>query len=495
MNPSHRALTPGPATLIALGIAVPIALSPVKTHDLFFHLAGAKWFLAHGFPKADPFSFTASSGWVPHEYGFGVIALLISRMLGGAGIELFIAVLVAAMVSVLWAVLRHVTAKRGLVVFVLFVLGLYVHNFTWPQERPYHVSHLLFALTLLLCAKWLRPGSAKVLLWLPPLVALWSNMHGSWLLGPALLGAVAAGDAVDRRALSRRQLFAVAACVAAFLAAAISPLGLSTYLYPLHHSTLASTQLIEEWQPLRLSYDWAKAFVVLGVVVLLLVLFASRRRFAWIIPAFVLAAAALLVQRHAPFAALALIVCGAAHMSAFRPPSAGRLRPRGRSALAAAARVDRGFARWSFGSNGAAWMALLFAAFAVHALFRPVSVRDAVAPGYYPMKSIDTLATLPAGRVLNFNSLGGPISWFAGPDYKVFIDTRNDPFPEEIHRQYEQLWRLDPGWQDTLVRIDPDYVLWRSGDPWGALARALPATRRYELVVEEPEGSLWRRQR
>ena len=94
---SPRALLiPGPAALLALYLGVRLGLSPLKHYDLFFHLAGGRYVLEHGFNRVDPFSLTGTAGWVPHEWGFGVFCVLLVKVLGAAGPALLTGALVAA---------------------------------------------------------------------------------------------------------------------------------------------------------------------------------------------------------------------------------------------------------------------------------------------------------------------------------------------------------------------------------------------------------------
>src|SRR5258706_2716546 len=142
----RRHFLPGPAALLAAAVGLPIAFSGLKSFDLFFHLAGARWILAHGFPHADPFSVTAVGRPVPQEWGFGVLAELALRAFGAAGPELVIAALVCACALLVYRAINGTGATSLLL--LVFVLGAI--SFTFNQERPYHAGHALFALGLVL---------------------------------------------------------------------------------------------------------------------------------------------------------------------------------------------------------------------------------------------------------------------------------------------------------------------------------------------------------
>ncbi len=466
--------------MLALLVTVPIALSPLKNYDLFFHLAGARWILAHGFSFQDPFSVTGTAGWVPHEWGFGILAELSLRVLGAAGPELLTATLIACFVLLAWRAIRSASASPGLVELAVLVLALVAQKFTWYQERPYHLGHVLFALTVLLTQAW-RRGDNRAPWLLVPLCALWANLHGSWLLGPVLLGATAmgalidGGDAVHRR----RCVLAMGAAGFSYLAAALSPSGPSIYLYPILHSALASTQTLEEWQPIAF-VGWARYYLALVLLAAFVCGGARPRSWALILPMLGLTMAALGAQRHAPFSALLLAVFIAEHHHRLVPsalPSAVR---------AAWSRLDGWSASWIHKAGGAAWPFVVLGALALSAALHPASVREHIYPGRFPLVCFDALKELPPGKVLNHFIMGGALSYFAGPEYKVFIDSRNDPFPEPIHDDYDKFVYGMPGWREALAHYSPEYVLWNLEGVGGVLPDMLQREGGWEKVVESP---------
>jgi hypothetical protein len=487
---SRRALLllPGPAALLALCFGVQLGLSPLKHYDLFFHLAGGRYVLEHGFNQVDPFSVTGTAGWVPHEWGFGVLSVLLVKVLGAAGPALLTGALVAANVLLLWAALGRAVARRGLVALGVLALVLGVQSSTWSQERPFHVGHLLFTLAVLGTQAW-RSGKDKVLWWAPVLGAAWANLHGSWLLGPALLGATAVGHALDAPEQRPRAFRALGASVAMFLASALSPSGPSIWLYPLHHSALKSTQNINEWVPLDLAVGWSWAYLALVGAALFFVGQASERRAAILLPALGLGLAALKVQRHAPFAAVLVALALMEHLAPMRGLLWPELVRRPVRAL------DETLARWSASTGGSLWPALALLVLAGVAWRYPVPVEQGVLRSRFPLSCFQALRQLPPGKVLNRFTIGGAISYFAGADYKVFIDSRNDPFPQPIHDDYTHLLWSEPGWEEALARYDPDYLLWDEENPGNILLDQLRQRGGWREVTRDSGYVLWVRTR
>ncbi|WP_223756358.1 hypothetical protein [Myxococcus sp. RHSTA-1-4] len=484
-------LLPGPAALLALVLAARLGMSPLKHFDLFFHLAGGRFVLEHGFTRVDPFSVTGTAGWVPHEWGFGVLCVLLIRWLGAGGPALLVAALVSANVLLLWKALgRAASGHRGLLALAVLGTVLLVQAPTWPQERPFHVGHLLFTVAVLCVQSW-RAGNNRILWVFPFLGAAWANLHGSWPLGPALLGAIAVGSVLDAPGPEsrRRAVRAVAFSVAAFLAAGLGPDGPAIYLYPLHHSVLESTQGINEWRPLDLNLSWSWAYLALAGATLFAVGGAPSRKVAILLPAAVLGIAAIKVQRHAPFAAVLLALALLEHATRSPVAEAG---PAWRRTVK---RLDGALAHWSARARGTPWPALVLAALATTHVMNPTPVEQGVKRAHIPLGALDALRGLPPGRVLNPFVIGGLVSFFAGPDYKVFIDSRNDPFPLAIHQDYDKLVWGEPGWEEALAKYDPDYLLWKVENPGNILLDNLRARGGWREQARDGDYVLWVRER
>ena len=114
--------------------------------------------------------------------------------------------------------------------------------------RPQLIGMALFAVLLLLVTdRRAHPGR----LWAVPLIVLvWANVHGSFFLGPLVVGLAWLEDVHDR--VPRRHLTLVVALVSA-VAACVTPFGPSVWGYALGLSTNGFIAgRITEWQPTAL---------------------------------------------------------------------------------------------------------------------------------------------------------------------------------------------------------------------------------------------------
>src|SRR5258708_5156261 len=146
-------------------------------------------------PTTDPFSFTrAGRAWFAWEWLADLAFGVAHRAAGLPGVALLgaftIALAVAGSAALALRLGANFFAAAASAVLLLGVSSLH-----W-LARPHLFSWLLglafVAIAELHIAELQRPG--KRMLWLLPLLGvLWANVHGSFLLGPAILAAYALG--------------------------------------------------------------------------------------------------------------------------------------------------------------------------------------------------------------------------------------------------------------------------------------------------------------
>ncbi|MHB8417187.1 MAG: hypothetical protein ACYDCL_03865 [Myxococcales bacterium] len=486
-----KPLVPDLGALGASVVAVLVALSPPKSFDLFFHLASGRDILAHGFPLRDPFSFTADRTHSLHEWLFGVIAEQSVRLLGAAGPEVLVALLVAATALWLWRALGA-AGRRGLLAAVLFLLAMEALEPTWRQERPWHFGQPLFLGALLLLQRW-RAGSPRSAWLFVPLTALWANLHASCLLGPVLLGLTAVGRLLDGlaapaiAATRRDAALGLGLAAGSYLAMGLSAPGAALYLYPLQHAAGAPTARIMEWTALSFDLPFARAYFLLLALVLWLAGRSRNASLALLLPVAALVWSSVLIIRMVPFAALAVAAAGAELGGGVSLPELPAVLRR------ALEQIDRGLRAWSSRASGAALPFLGVVAVAAVAARHPADLLERLPRADYPVAALRALATLPPGRVFDRLRWGGAIAYFDGPEHPVFIDARNDLFPPGVQDAYWRIKHLEPGWRGDLASARPDYIVWGPVDGGTPLLEALETSADWQKVAADAAGSLWRR--
>ena len=176
-----------------LSLAAAIALLPHLARsfadpDLWWHVKTGELILQRGsIPDRDPFSFTAAGArWVNHEWLSEVILAGTFRLGGDRGlVALRLALLGAGCGLLVWLLWRRL--PEPLPVLVLLLAALSELAGFWSL-RPADATSIL-SLAFLACVEADRGGRHAALLALPPLMALWVNLHGGFLVGLVIAGA------------------------------------------------------------------------------------------------------------------------------------------------------------------------------------------------------------------------------------------------------------------------------------------------------------------
>lgn len=275
-------------------------------------------------------------------------------------------------------------------------------------------------------------------------MALWANMHASFILGLALIGPFALESALDPRGetpwrgLRDWALFGVAALAAALC----TPQGPGTLIYPFSVMRMTSLSHIAEWDPADFSHVQpleAAIAALLYVVAVYGVRLAPLR-------ALVLLGLLHLALQHVRQETVLAIVGG---LLLARPLARGAARPEAR--------------------EGAPGLAGLLAAslVALRLAFPAAIIEGATKPAA-------ALASVPepwrSRNVLNDYGMGGYLI-FNG--VRPFIDGRNDMYGDAFTEAYAALQGADDATlAQTLARYD---IAWTLLDPKsrlnGALAR------------------------
>jgi hypothetical protein len=182
-----------------------VAAGPIFTDDLWFHMGAGRAYTRDGpWPERDPLLHTAhADAPVQHEWLFGVAVHGAERLLGLQGLRIVHALVVLAILALVFATLRR---ECGSSAWAAALTAVFL-ALAWKrlfQFRPDLVSIPATVLTY----RWLlqdgRPPSWRRVLAFVVLLALWANFHSLFAIGPALLVAALLG--LGLRALLRRLL-------------------------------------------------------------------------------------------------------------------------------------------------------------------------------------------------------------------------------------------------------------------------------------------------
>ncbi|MDI6798371.1 MAG: hypothetical protein QMD09_15590, partial [Desulfatibacillaceae bacterium] len=251
--------------------------------------------------KTDPYSFVAFGlPWINHEWLTELAFYGLWAVFSSSGLLVF-KLLVGFAVAFL--VMRTSGRERFVPLIragsVLLCLAAASRAF---MVRPQLFSVLLFALFWFVLHGYLIKKENRLYL-LPLLMALWVNFHGGFLMGLAVMGAVAAGESLEAlwspssRSRAIRLWFWFLLCWGATL---INPYGWGLHEW-LSHS-LSSPRQISEWMPISLSILDHWEIKLITALVLLAVMYKGKQNRPWEIAVMLLLLyAAWKHQRHSPF--------------------------------------------------------------------------------------------------------------------------------------------------------------------------------------------------
>jgi len=218
--------------------------------DTLWHVTVGQWILDHrAVPETDVYSFTMrGQPWISMYWVAQVLYAKAYSIFGWSGPVVLAAAASAATFALLAKFLSRHLSEGTTMVFVAAALVL-----TLPHllARP-HVLALPVMVAWVggLIAAADRRGAPSF--WLLPLIALWANLHGGFVLGlmlvaPIALDAVVSADAASRKSLALRwAVFGLAALVTA----CCTPYGWNSMLASKKILTLGSVlSLVTEWRP------------------------------------------------------------------------------------------------------------------------------------------------------------------------------------------------------------------------------------------------------
>lgn len=467
------------ALLFALATRIPVDT------DVWWHLRSGQYMLSNGIIHADPFSFTKlGSPWINHSWGAQVVLYAVWQVAGNFGLAIYVSVLAT---GGMWFVYRMSSGNVYVKAFAL-VIGASTAAVFW-SPRPQMLSFFLSALVLYLLHLQKREKVDR--LWLiPPVMAVWGNLHAGFSIGFIFLAGSIAGEVLGHIFNPKgeyvvswagiRKLVLVMLVSAAALV--INPYGLQMLAVPFQTISIGALQnFIQEWNSPNFHerQTWPFIFLLLG---LMGVLGASKKRLDW--TDFVLTAGTafmgLLAGRNiAVFAVVATPV-----LTHYLDDL---LRERGwvvNPVKRATPRMVR--------LNAILVGVILLAALGKVLLVLDRKSLDEAQREYLPVAVAEHLksANLP-GNMFNSYNWGGYFI-FTLPDKPVFVDGRTDLYGDQfLSKDYLETAGAAPGWEATLDKYRIDTVVMEAGS---GLARSLSSAAGWRLEYEDKQAVVYVRQ-
>jgi hypothetical protein len=513
------------AALLGLLAYTTLSVRLLGDAGIGWHIRTGQIILAtHAIPRVDPFSATMSGRvWFAWEWLYDALVGWLDRAAGLNGVVLFTALVIAAVFAWTFRLLlrRGTNILLALLLVLLAASAAMIHFLARP-----HVVSWLFTVAWFWILDSSETGCASDsksfatsesnrrrgwMLWLlPPLMLVWVNVHGGFVVGFALLAIYwcsaawqwlrPSGDRFDDilRKIRAGQLLRVLTLtgILSGLATLVNPYGFQLHVHIYRYLTNRFLiDHINEFQSPNFHYVAQKCFA--GLLLLTLVALAAKKREAGrvrVSQALIILFAVysgLYASRNIPVSSLLLILVIAPWLSeAMDRFSFRRMGERGFSSPQSLQRMEA----VEFSLRGHLWpiaMVLLTCWIAAHGgKLGAKPLMDAYFDATrFPAAAVDYLAKEDVqGPLVSPDDWGGYLIYRLYPRVRMVIDDRHDFYGEQFLKSYLKMVNAEPGWQDFLQQSRAHCVVVLKDS---ALANLLEETAGWKAIYSDEVATVF----
>ena len=472
--------------------------TPLPPLDFWWHLkAGEVIWTTGSIPRVDTFSFTASGQRFVFQNWLSQVIYYLTYVAGGFPMLVLlhaatVALSFGVVLSLSWEITENPRAAA------LCTLAGEVLAIRFTNARPQVFSMLFFAIFYLLLERYRRcRGPAPWVL--VPLMAVWANMHGAFVLGMGLVvlftgtellkALFAAQGAISHRRIAHLSLI----FLLLILASLLNPEGWRVYSYVWDVQTdPASQKLVTEWQSPRLRDPGDVTFFAAIFLGFLAFMYSTKRDLTNLLLFSAFAALGLASLRGIIWFGLILPPVLAAQLKELD------LLP-----------VRRALARWLPLRKSEPAMSprpvlnlVLVALLAGITVFlspwvRPglpfPRLRSELVDSRIPRAAIEFIAREEIeGRIFHPQEVGDYLIWRLYPQQRSFVDGRVHLYSEELCRDYLHILN-GCGWEALLAKYEVQWVLLLQDEGNRLLRRSLEETAGWELAYRDDQAVLYRK--
>lgn len=429
--------------------------------DVSWHIAAGRWILAHErVPTIDPFSFTMTGQpWVAFEWLSQIIYAAAFNFAGYAGLAAVVTVAAMALHFIVFTFLRRRVGPVSMLVAIVS-MDLILVNFL--LARPHVLVWPIVAAWTAILLDSRDKGQAPPLA-LSLLMSLWANLHGSFILGFVIAGAIALDALIaakwNGRAITGWMIFGLATIIAALFNAN----GIAGLLHPFSVMGLENLKLIGEWQPSNPSHTPVFYAILIGILGALLYRGLSLK-LGELLLLLVLLTMVFLQLRHQTWLAIVAPLILAPRLAFYGREQAAPL---------FSSIVSR--RAWTWAASVGCGLIIAFR------LSQPLQPPENLANPRNLLAHIP--APLKIKPVFNEYSFGGPLI-LAG--IKPFIDGRSDMYGDSFMSNYVEIADGDYAQFETVVkRYD---ITWTMLPTKLRLTKALDASPAWKRIYSDKIG-------
>jgi hypothetical protein len=396
--------------------------------DFWWHLKTGQIILQQkAFQYHEIYSFTAAGReYIDHEWLFQVMQFFAYSHFGPAGVILLKCAVFILIYLLLARYLLHYPVAP-LVTFGILLVSIAGAR-TRFIERPEIFTTLFLVCSYLAIDRFLRTGSYKSLLIIPPMIVVWSNFHAAVILGLVLQAAFIVGSGIDKFE-KRKTAILVLLLVSSLLLTAVNPYGFRVLKVPFELTSIIDSGLLhnQEWQhptPFHLPFFYLCLFVTWIMIVLN---FRKIHVTNLLLSAFFTYIALKYLRNIGIFSVM---------MPLLVAPYLSRITV----------------------SNPLPWLAGSLAFVILSIVTLPYTFGIGISP-YFPEKIVQFTETKNLqGNMINSYGFGGYLIWRLYPERRIFIDGRNEVFLPLLQKLI-QMREDSRSWIAFLKEYQIEYAL------------------------------------
>lgn len=236
--------------------------------DTFLHVAIGDWIRQHGVvPLTDPFSYPMSGQpWIAHEWLAGLVMSYAYSLGGWYGVcVLTVLSLGVTLVIIARFLMRHLPAAYAILFVVLALVGLESHLLARPHVLVWPLIAFWVGQLLIRSESGRAPP-----FWLLPLIVLWANLHGSFVLGLLFVLPLAMESWLNAALAARNRVLKSWSgfFVLALFACLITPFGWDGMAFAGKVVSMQTLAIVGEWKPLTVK-EFPPVLIWLGLLLVM----------------------------------------------------------------------------------------------------------------------------------------------------------------------------------------------------------------------------------
>jgi hypothetical protein len=356
------------------------------------------------------------------------------------------------------------------------------------HARPHAFSLLLVVLLyqILILHKEDRGNYLYVI---PPMMLLWVNLHGGFIVGFLFMGIFLSGYFLGFLASNKgerpvsankgKQLSLI--CVVSVLTACANPFGVHAFLFPFR--LLSETFLMDRVQEFMSPnfHDAVPYRYLLLFLIGVLGLSKAELKATELMLVLLFTSMSLYSARYIPLCSIVY----APVLSKYGDILIQKYEGRGSRLLK---QRSKAYEEIDASAKGYAIPLVVLVVFAALVTGKiPVRFPEKIAS----RAAIDFLRANPIrGNMFNNDEIGDHVIYNLYPQYKVFVDGRLDMYGTRILKEYDRVISLQPGWRDVLVKYDINFVFYYTDS---LLSRILTSDEGWRQIYIDNVASIFLR--